>query len=123
MIVRPSEVINAPIFSHLYLATCVTLVASLYATPLFATIIHVPADQPTIQAGINAASNGDAVLAAPGTYALHTETVIKELCKKACATTSEPEAEETLCELRTAIHEHLRLTREALMALASAMPK
>jgi hypothetical protein len=51
-----------------YLATCVTMVASLYATPLFATIIHVPADQPTIQAGINAASNGDTVLVAPGTY-------------------------------------------------------
>jgi parallel beta-helix repeat protein len=33
-----------------------------------AATIHVPADQPTIQAAINSAVNGDTVLVAPGTY-------------------------------------------------------
>jgi hypothetical protein len=34
----------------------------------FATILHVPTEQPTIQAAINAAAAGDTVLIAPGTY-------------------------------------------------------
>ncbi len=35
---------------------------------LFSTIIGIPADQPTIQQGIDASVNGDTVLVQPGTY-------------------------------------------------------
>src|SRR5262245_14027371 len=41
--------------------TCAALAAD-------AAVIRVPGDQPTIQAAINAASNGDSVQVAPGTY-------------------------------------------------------
>ena len=37
--------------------------------PLHASIINVPADQPTIQAAIDAAVNGDEIIVAPGLYA------------------------------------------------------
>lgn len=52
-------------------AVCSFFLAFFFASTTLAlasTTIHVPADQPTIQAGINAAVNGDTVLVAPGTY-------------------------------------------------------
>lgn len=47
------------------IAGVVVLTASVTAS---AAVINVPADQPTVQAGINAAADGDSVLIAPGTY-------------------------------------------------------
>jgi len=40
----------------------------LLVTPLGAAVIHVPADQPSIQAGMDAAGGGDTVLVADGTW-------------------------------------------------------
>ena len=48
------------LFSTLFLS-CTFIILS-------AQIIHVPGDQPSIQAGINATVNGDTVLVDPGTY-------------------------------------------------------
>ena len=44
------------------------LVLSIISVSVSAQIIHVPADQPSIQAGINFATDGDTVLVADGTY-------------------------------------------------------
>jgi parallel beta-helix repeat protein/predicted outer membrane repeat protein len=52
-----------------YLKACLTIAAVLVATSMcLATKIHIPADQPTIQAGIDTAVNGDTVLVADGIY-------------------------------------------------------
>ncbi len=59
-----------------------SLVLGIFATTAFAATINVPADQPTIQAGINAAVNGDTVLVAPGTYIENIDFIGKAITVK-----------------------------------------
>lgn len=49
------------------------LLVTLIVSPCLAATIHVPSEQPTIQAGIDAAVDGDTVLVAAGSY---TETLV-----------------------------------------------
>lgn len=76
---------------------CLSTTIVLLPSSALADIIHVPGDYPTIQAGIDASSDGDTVLAAPGTYAEHINFDGKDI-----TVTSEDGPEFTNIELQTA---------------------
>jgi len=67
------------------LGTLVCLLAFSSAPLLAANTIHVPLDQPSIQGGINAASKGDTVLVAPGTYVENINFLGKAITVKSSA--------------------------------------
>jgi hypothetical protein len=61
---RPQWALKQMIMKKISILTTILMTANL----LFAQIINIPADYPTIQLGIYAAGNGDTVLVHPGTY-------------------------------------------------------
>jgi len=59
---------------------CIALVMFFITTSVYATIIYIPNDQPTIQAGIESSIDGDTVLVHPGTYIENINFNGKEIC-------------------------------------------
>jgi hypothetical protein len=81
--VKPRKVIESRI------VYCVAAVAWLLLLQMgFAAIINVPADHATIQAAINAASDGDEIIVSPGTYYENIHFLGKNIILRSTAPTS-----------------------------------
>jgi hypothetical protein len=59
---------HEPIYPYTMMFVWVMLGLLMFLPPVQGRIIHIPGEQPTIQAGINAAVDGDTVLVADGLY-------------------------------------------------------
>src|SRR5271168_3437186 len=66
---KPTSAYSVSTPWRISLIVTMVLLSAIYGHYAWAqATIHVPGDQPSIQAGIDASSNGDVVLVAPGTY-------------------------------------------------------
>jgi len=56
------------VFMRFFVMVALVMCLCVIGVPAAAVVVHVPSEQSTIQAGIDAAGTGDIVLVAPGTY-------------------------------------------------------
>jgi len=61
-------ILGMGVFMLSRITTSLVLVHLIYVSVVSATIINVPGDHPTIQAGIDASSDGDTIMVAPGRF-------------------------------------------------------